>query len=346
MSSNTNAGSRRPSVLVITVSYKTAKLVERSLKALARERETDSSIELRAFVVDNASGDAPHLRKVIDENGYGDWATLQDSPKNGGFSFGNNRGFEHAYATGHVPDYFLLLNPDAEVFPGAIRELVNFLEAHPRAAIAGSLLVFEDGTEWPYAFRFPNILSEVNTGLATGLVTKLLDRWVVTRKMGPTPERIDWVPGASMMVRRTAVESLGGLDESYFLYFEELDFCVKLHNAGWETWYVPSSRVMHVSGQSSGITARGRTGPLPDYWYVSRARYWVKNHGVPYSMLMDAVTIPAHVLGRLKRRLIGKQNENVPGFTWSLLKHSALVNPLREVLPPVEYTAPSRASRP
>jgi N-acetylglucosaminyl-diphospho-decaprenol L-rhamnosyltransferase len=339
-----NGGSRRPSVLVITVSYKTARLVENSLRALARERTT-SRCDITAYVIDNASGDAPHLAEAIAQNGWGDFAHLHASTKNGGFSFGNNRGFEHAYAGGNPPDYFLLLNPDAAVEPGAIDELVMFLEEHPRAAVAGSLLLFEDGTPWPYAFRFPTLLSELNTALSIGLVSKLLDPWIVARRMGSSPERVDWLPGASMMVRRSAVDAAGGLDEAYFLYFEELDFCEKLHRLGWETWYVPASRVMHIAGQSSGITARGRIAPLPAYWYESRRRYFEKNHGVPYAMLTDAICIPAYMVGRMKRRLLGKAKENIPRFTLELIKHSTLLHPRRELEPPIEYTKPAAPSR-
>jgi len=345
MSTTQNAAGKRPSVLVITVSYKTAKLVENSLRALARERPR-SNVDIFAYVIDNASGDAPHLRDAIDKNGWGDWATLHASTKNGGFSYGNNRGFEHAYQTGNVPDYFMLLNPDAEVEAGAIDELVKFLEAHPRAAVAGSQLIFQDGTPWPYAFRFLNLLGELQTALATGVAAKVLDRWITTRRMGNNPERVDWLPGAAMLIRRSAIDAVGGLDESYFLYFEELDFFIKLDRAGYETWYVPASRVMHISGQSSGITARDRKGPMPEYWFESRRRYFAKTYGVPYAMLTDAVCIPAYVLGRLKKQLVGRGNENIPGFTLSLLKHSALLNPLREVLPPVEYRKPGSSGLP
>jgi GT2 family glycosyltransferase len=345
MSTNGNAGSRRPSVLVITVSYKTARLVEKSLAALARERTT-SRCDIRAYVIDNASGDAPHLREAIERNGWGDFVHLHASEKNGGFSFGNNRGFEHAYATGEPPDYFLMLNPDACVEPDAIDELVMFLEAHPRAAVAGSSLRYEDGTPWPYAFRFPTLMSELNTALSIGVVSKLLEPWIVSRQMGSSrPERVDWLPGASMMVRRTAIDAVGGLDEAYFLYFEELDFCEKLHRFGWETWYVPASHVIHIAGQSSGITERGRIAALPAYWYESRRRYFEKNHGVPYAILTDAVCIPAYMLGRLKRRLLGKSKENIPGFTRELIKHSTLLHPTRELEPPIEYTKPAAPSR-
>jgi amino acid adenylation domain-containing protein len=313
---------KRPSVLVITVSYKSARLVEDSLRALARERAAAPDIDLRAFVVDNASGDGPALKCAIERNAWGGWATLVTSDHNGGFSYGNNLGFRHAFAEGPTPDYFLLLNPDAAVLPGAIAELVRFLEQHSDVGIAGSRLQFQDGTPWPYAFRFPSVWSEIDEGLGLGLVTSLLRSRVVARRMGDLPERVDWVPGASMMVRRRVVEDLGGLDEKYFLYFEELDFCLQANRAGWQTWYVPQSRVMHIAGQSTGVTARGRTGPLPEYWFRSRSRFFAKNHGLPYAAATDVAALAAHGVGRIKRRM--QNRPNVPAFMVDLLRSSVI----------------------
>gem|GEM_PF-261590 len=313
---------KRPSVLVITVSYKTARLVEDSLRALALERAAAPDIDVRAFVVDNASGDGPALKSAIERNAWGGWVTLVTSDYNGGFSYGNNLGFRHAFANGPVPDYFLLLNPDAAVLPGAITELVRFMEQHDEVGIAGSRLQFQDGTPWPYAFRFPSVWSEIDEGLGLGLVTRLLRSRVVARRMGDLPERVDWVPGASMMVRRRVVEDLGGLDEKYFLYFEELDFCLQATRAGWQTWYVPQSRVMHIAGQSTGVTERGRTGPLPEYWYRSRSRFFAKNHTLPYAVATDVAALAAHGLGRIKRRI--QNRSSVPAFMGDLLRNSVI----------------------
>ena len=335
-SSPVTGGAKRPSVLVITVSYKTAELVEESLRALARERAAAPDLDVRAFVVDNASGDGPALKCAIERNAWAGWATLVTSDHNGGFSYGNNLGFRHAFANGPVPDYFLLLNPDAAVLPGAIAALVRFLEEHDDVGIAGSRLQFEDGTVWPYAFRFPSVWSEIDEGLGLGLVTRLLKRRVVARRMGEVPERVDWVPGASMMVRRRVVENLGGLDENYFLYFEELDFCLKASRAGWQTWYVPQSRVMHIAGQSTGVTERGRTGPLPEYWFKSRSRFFAKNHSLPYALATDVAALAAHGIGRIKRKI--QHRPTVPAFMVDLLRNSVLLPQNRRVEPSREFT--------
>jgi GT2 family glycosyltransferase len=320
------------------VSYKTAELVERSLRALERERAADPSLDVRAFVIDNASGDAPQLQAAVERHGWQSWVTIAESPINGGFAYGNNEGFRYAYKEGNPPDYFLMLNPDAEVQPGAVRVLCDFLERTPGAAVAGSQLFFDDGTAWPYAFRFPSLWSEVEEGLSFGPATRLLQDKTVARRMGDAPEHVDWLPGASMMVRRSAIDELGGLDERYFLYYEELDFCLKLTRAGWTCWYVPDSRVTHISGQSSGVTDRSRANAaLPAYWYQSRRRYFAKNHGLSYAVATDALAIVAHSFGRLKRRLAGKGHENIRNWFPDFLTHSILHPSNQDVLPALEF---------
>lgn len=298
----------RVSVLVITVSYKTASLVERSLRALERERAESPGLDLRVYVVDNASGDAPQLRAAVANHGWGDWVTIAESPHNG------------------------------EIQPGAVSGLSDFLETHPEAAVAGSQLFFDDGTPWPYAFRFPSIWSELEEGLSFGPSTWLLRTRTVRRRMGDVPEHVDWLPGASMMVRRTAIDELGGLDERYFLYYEELDFCLKLTRAGWQCWYVPDSRVTHISGQSSGVTDRSRRAArLPAYWYASRRRFFAKNHGLLYAASTDAAAVVAHSLGRLKRHLAGTGHDNIDNWFTDFAAHTVLHPSNQDVAPPLEF---------
>ena len=178
-----------------------------------------------------------------------------EAPRNGGFAYGNNLGFQHGFAADRVPDFFFLLNPDTEVRTGAIRALLDFCAQRSDAGVVASSLELRNGQKWPFAFRYPNLLSELDWGLRLGLVSRLLRRYWVVRRMGNVPEQVDWFPGAAMMVRREVVERSGGMDEAYFLYYEETDFCRKVKAAGWTLWYVPASRVMHIAGQSTGVTA-------------------------------------------------------------------------------------------
>jgi N-acetylglucosaminyl-diphospho-decaprenol L-rhamnosyltransferase len=143
--------------------------------------------------------------------------------------------------------------------------------------------------------------------------------------MGRTPQPIDWVPGASMMIRREVFDALGGFDENYFLYFEETDFCFRARKAGFATWYVPESRVMHIAGQSTKVTERN-TAPkrLPEYWFESRRRYFLVTYGASYAIIVDVVAVVAHGLGYLKLAVQGRTESKVPHFLPDLFRHSAL----------------------
>jgi GT2 family glycosyltransferase len=218
-----------------------------------------------------------------------------------------------------------MLNPDTVVRKGAIGALVRFLEAHPDVGIAGSSFENFDGSDWPIAFRFPSFTSELEHGLQFSLATRVFRRWVVAAQMSPMEQPIDWVPGASMMIRRAVIDTIGGFDENYFLYFEETDFCFRAKKAGFSTWYVPGSRVMHIAGQSTKLTER-KAAPkrLPDYWFESRRRYFAATYGVRYAMVTDVVALLAHGLGSLKRVAQRRTGGGTPHFLADFARHSVL----------------------
>jgi N-acetylglucosaminyl-diphospho-decaprenol L-rhamnosyltransferase len=231
-----------------------------------------------------------------------------------------------------------LLNPDTEARPGAVAELVNFMLSHPDAGIGGGSLENEHGELWPYAFRFPSILSEIENALGLGMVSRLLQDKVVAQRMGSEPEEVDWIPGASFMLRREVIDRLGGMDESYFLYYEETDFCRKVKEAGWTIWYVPQSRVMHVAGQSTGVTTvRAEARRLPGYWFESRRRYFAKHHGIPYAVATDVVTLVAYAMGRSKLVLQGQRARAVPHYLRDIARYSPLLRKNRDLLPTCEF---------
>jgi N-acetylglucosaminyl-diphospho-decaprenol L-rhamnosyltransferase len=291
-------------VLVVIVSYRTASLTVACLQSL--QAEVSNCRSIRVVVVDNASGDATQVKAAIEANEWGDWVTLLVAPRNGGFSYGNNRGIAPTLDWQQPPDYFLLLNADTEVRGRAVGALVDFMDAHPTVGIAGSSFENPDGTDWPLAFRFPSIAGQFEQAVRLGIVTRLLRHWVVARTMGHQPAEVDWVAGASMMIRRQVIEDVGLMDEAYFLYFEEVDYCLQARRAGWSCWYVPQSRVMHICGQSTGVSSpQQNTRPLPDYWFASRSRFFVKNHGVVYARFADLAFGLGLILRYLRRRITG-----------------------------------------
>jgi N-acetylglucosaminyl-diphospho-decaprenol L-rhamnosyltransferase len=310
-------------VAIAIVTYRSADLTIDCLASIEAERSTPG-VDIRVIVVDNASGDARLIAEAIEKHGWWSWVTLITAPKNGGFAYGNNLALQHAKAGG-APRYLHLLNPDTVVRTGAVGALVRFLEAHPDVGIVGSSFEHLDGSDWPIAFRFPSLLSEFEVWLQFGLATRILRRWVVSRTMAPVAQPIDWLPGASMMIRWSVFDRIGGFDETYFLYFEETDFCLRAKRAGIPTWYVPDSRVMHIGGKITNVSnPKPVAERLPAYWFESRRRYFAANHGVGYAMVADMVALLAHAVGSLKRMVQRRRNRGVPHFLSDLLRHSAL----------------------
>jgi N-acetylglucosaminyl-diphospho-decaprenol L-rhamnosyltransferase len=331
-------------VAVAIVTYRSASLTIECLSSVEAERAT-SDINIRAIVIDNASGDAKLIAEAIDNHGWWSWVTLITAPRNGGFAYGNNLALQHANAV-RPPKYFHMLNPDTVIRKGAIRELVRFLEAHSEIGIAGGSFENLDGSEWPKAFRFPSLLSEFEEGLQFGLASRILQRWVVPQLMTPVPQPIDWIVAASMMIRWSVFDRIGGFDDNYFLYFEETDFCFRAKKAGLSTWYVPASRVMHIGGQSTDVSnPKAVPTRLPAYWFESRRRYFAVNHGIGYAMIADVVALLAHGLGSLKRVAQGRGRQSVPHFLADLLRHSTLWPRNRPAASTIRVTRPERQVR-
>lgn len=315
-------------IAVVIVTYKCADLTIDCLHSVQKERDLNR-LNIQVIVVDNASGDAPQISDAVTLNHWTDWVTVLTSPRNGGFGYGNNLGVQYALQHFKV-DYFHFLNPDTELRDSAIFELVKFFNSHPNAGIAGGSFELLDGELWPYAFHFPTLFSEFSGGLQWGFVDKILKRWVVAVEMTQTDQRIDWISGASMLMRRSVVEQLRGFDESFFLYFEETDLCLRAKRLGIETWYVPASRVMHNSGQSTKVSQHNAAPKrLPKYWFDSRRRYFMVNHGILYTICADMLTILANAVGHIKTfiksLLTDKTDKRVPNYILDIFTNSPLL---------------------
>ena len=297
----------RIDVLVVIVNYRTAELVIACLHSLAAEvKGTAAQFGVHVVVSDNASEDASVLRlqEAVRNFGWSGWVSIQPLERNGGFAFGNNAAIRPALASSNPPQYIWLLNPDTVVRPGALATLVEFLDSHPDAGIAGCRLVDIDGIpEWS-AFRFPSVLGELENGVRLGVITKLLSRWVVSPPVPSVTTPCDWASGASLLVRRAVFEAIGLLDENYFMYFEEVDFCLRARRAGWICWYVPQAQVLHLAGQSSGVTGqRAQSGRRPDYWFAARRYYFRKHLGPGRTLLADLAWSLGFLSFRIRQRL-------------------------------------------
>lgn len=310
-------------LLIVILNYRTPDLTINCLRSLVGEVQSLPGI--RVIVSDNASGDGSveKIAAAIDTEGWGDWVSLMPLDRNGGYAFGNNAPIRAALQLPAPPPYFLLLNPDTIVRPGALQALVDFMNSHPDVGIAGSRLEDPDGTPQCSAFRFHTVLSELDSGLRLGAVSKLLANWVVWPPIPEAATQTDWVAGASMIVRREVFEQVGLLDEEYFMYYEETDFCLQANKAGWSCWYVPQSLVVHLVGQSSGVTDTKRPPKrLPQYWFDSRRRYFLKNYGWLKAALADAVWALGFAFWRLRRVAQGKPDNDPPNLLEDFLRNS------------------------
>lgn len=320
-------GTASPHVVAAIVNYCTADLVIDCLRSLEITRNECPNLE--AVVADNASpdGSGQKIADAIENNGWQDWARLKPMPRNGGFSYGNNGAIRDYLAQPTPPDYFWLLNSDTVVRSGAFGPLLAFMKKTPEAGIVGSRLEHMDGTPQHSAFRFPSATAEFEASANLGPISKILRHWQVAPPISDITQRYDWLSGASMLIRREVFEQAGLLDEGYFLYYEETDFCVRAGQCGWQCWYVPESRIVHLVGQSTGVTgAQERPKRRPSYWYESRRRYYAKHYGRLYGSLAD-LALAAGTLIWMARAAIERRPSLCPDkFLSDLARHAALFN--------------------
>ena len=307
-------------LLVVILNYKVADLTIGCLRSLARELPGIAGST--AVVVENGSGDdsAERLRDAV-AKGWDAWAELVPLARNLGFTAGNNLIVRRALSSPHPPEYVLLLNADTVVAPDAISRLVRFMDEHPRAGIAGARLEFTDGRPQGTPFRFLSIASEFDRGLGIGVISRWLSRWAVCPPKPLAACPVDWVAGAAMIIRREVIERVGPLDEGFFAYFEDADYCLNARRSGWSTWYVPDSLIVHFQGSSSGIDA-GTRARLPAYWFEARRWFFLKNHGPIYAGLADAAFLLGCAIGGLRRKIQRRRDPNPPHLFMDSLRHS------------------------
>ena len=315
-------------LLIVIVNYKSADLTTDCLRSLELESEVKAIPGTKVVVTDNQSPDdsVARLNSTVRDSNWSDWVTIQPLPKNGGFAYGNNAAIAPALASNDKPDFILLLNPDTIVRPGAISALMDFMQINPNVGIAGSRLEDPDGTPQRSAFRFHSISGEFERGIRMGIVSRLLSNRTIAPPVSDKPIPCDWVAGASMIIRREVFEKTGLMDEKYFMYFEEVDFCRTARRAGWPCWYVPASKVVHLVGAVSQLSdSRKHRTRRPAYWFESRRRYFVKNHGWTYAAIADLSYLAAHSIWRLRRLLQGKEDTDPPKLLLDSVAHSVFV---------------------
>jgi GT2 family glycosyltransferase len=221
------------------------------------------------IVVDNASTDGSASAIAA---GF-PWVTLLANDENIGFTRGNNQGL--VVSSGRT---VLFLNPDTEVIGEALPTMLDFMAAHPEVGALGPELRYADGSIQSSRRCFPTLMTGFfeSTPLAWHWPQ---NRWARRYRMEGEAERsagpVDWVVGAALLARREALDQIGGFDEAYFMYSEELDWCRRAKDAGWEVVFLPSAQIVHHEGKSSEQVAAARH----IYFQTSKVRYFRKFHG-------------------------------------------------------------------
>lgn len=266
---------------VIVLNYRTPQLVIDCLDSL--NGQIDPATQ-RVVIVDNCSGDdsVEKISSAIAANAWNTWAELIPSPVNGGFSAGNNVGIQAVAA-----ENYILLNSDTIVRPGAIAALMRGAAAHPEVGIFSPRLEWPDGEPQISCFRYRSPASEIIEAAETGPVTNLLAGFNVPIPVSDEPFEPEWTSFACVWVRRAVIEKVGLMDEGYFMYLDDVDYCRQTREAGWRILHWPEARVVHLRGGSGTVkkelATRKRARP---YLYASRSRYFAKFYGGRVGLLL------------------------------------------------------------
>ncbi len=279
-------------VSVVIVSWNTRELVDRCLRSVIDEAET-AHVSTQIIVVDNASSDGT-VEFLRDHHPF---VTCLPLRQNSGFAAANNRGIERSHGRA-----VLLLNPDTELRPGALTSMLKALYSMPHVGLISALLLNPDGSVQSAGYRFP------------GYLQSLLDffpihpRLIESRANGRispgdhvAPYAVDHPLGACMLVRREVIDRVGPLDEQYFMYSEEIDWCRRIRGAGWTILIAPEAQVIHHRGQSTRQMPESMFREL----HRSRARYFARHRSPQFLRSVELMARAAAICSRARGRSLG-----------------------------------------
>ena len=292
---------------IAVVSWNTKDLLTQCLEAVYA---TLHDVTFEVLVIDNASADGS-TRAVRERFPQ---VKLIENRVNLGFAYANNQAI--AVSQGR---FILLLNSDTIVQPNALASMVSFMQSRPEAGIVGPLVLNVDGTPQRCYGAFPDIFSE--SIYAWGLDS----RWPLSRWFGASSgfltngTETGWVLGAALMIRREALEKVGFLDDSYFMYSEEIDLAYRVRKAGWRNFVLGCARIIHLGGQSTQQNRALMKAEL----FRSKVRYFRKHHGAAAAGWMIMVFSTSIWAKWLAYYLLGKSDVSKSwAETWSYLIHA------------------------
>jgi hypothetical protein len=303
---------------VLVVNYNTAKLLQPMFEAL---RQSNSADLTRYLVVDNASADnsLERLENVCPE------ALLLANENNVGFGRANNQLVEHLQGK-----YALLINTDAFVAADTLKKTLDYMEAHPDCGVLGVRLVGREGDLQPSCRYFPTPLNVFlsRTGLERFFpVVKRVDDMDWDHA---SVRECDWVPGCYYLIRREVIDQIGLFDPRYFLYYEEVDHCKRVKQAGWKVVYYPDTTVVHIGGESAKtvVELNAVSRQIPKMQIESELLYFRKHHGLPGLALHMFLVCLGDLILALKALLKGRGRAAINACwqhtraTWALLRET------------------------
>jgi N-acetylglucosaminyl-diphospho-decaprenol L-rhamnosyltransferase len=251
-------------VSIVIVNWNVRDLLRRCLHSIAQHPVPSTEV----IVVDNASTDGsvdmvraefPAVHLVVNAGNRGFPAAI-----NQGISLARGR-------------YVLLLNPDTELVGDALGTMVAFADEHLDVGVVGPQLLNPDGSVQPSRRRFPTLATAFfeSTWLQPCAPRRLLERYYLSDQPDDEVQDVDWLMGAALMARREGIERVGPMDERFFMYSEELDWCRRFREAGWRVVYLPTAQILHHEGKSSEQVLPARH----IHFQTSKVRYFRKYHG-------------------------------------------------------------------
>lgn len=281
-------------IVVSIINYRTAQM---TLACVDSVLDDIGDLDVHVVVVENGSQDGSdiEIKNWIESQTAPVPVTLVCSETNTGFSGGHNQGIAAKPA-----DYYLLLNSDSVLRKGCLSALVAAAADDPQAGLICPQIETEEGEIQVNCFRFASFASELMRGACSGPVTRIFKNKVVALPPPVDPGQIEWTSFACVMLKASMIDAVGTMDENYFLYFEDADYCLRARNAGWQIRHVPEAVMVHFRGGSGPVKAFQRERKrLPPYYYASRSRFFWHRYGVLGPLGANL----AWILGRLLQPL-------------------------------------------
>ena len=296
-----DSSSSQHKIVVSIINYRTAEMTIRCVQSVLDDL---AGIDGHVVIVDNQSGDgsAEKIEDWISSLPQGERVSFVQSPTNSGFSGGHNQGM-----AARAAEFMLVLNSDAIVRPGFLGGILDAADANPGIGFFAPCIEYDDGEQQISCFRFPSIASEFMRGAQSGPVSRLFARRQVALQMPPSDADIEWASFACILLRSAMVRQVGPMDEGYFLYFEDVEYCWRARQEGWRITYVPKARAVHFRGGSGPVkTLVKQRKRLPGYYYASRTRLFRQLYGSFGPCAANLAWLSGRLVARL-RLLAGRK---------------------------------------